>query len=69
MRRIEDESKRMGVLVEDLLTLARLDEAPALRRAPVDLAMLARDAVEDAHATAPERPISLDAPDRALMSG
>ena len=68
MRRIEDESKRMGVLVEDLLTLARLDEAPALRRAPVDLAMLTRDAVEDAHATAPERPISLDAPDRALIS-
>jgi two-component system OmpR family sensor kinase len=32
MRRIEEESKRMGVLVEDLLTLARLDEAPELRR-------------------------------------
>ncbi len=69
MQRIEDESKRMGVLVEDLLTLARLDEAPALRRAPVDLAMLARDAVEDALATAPERPISLDAPDPAIVSG
>jgi two-component system OmpR family sensor kinase len=35
MRRIEEESKRMGVLVEDLLTLARLDEAPELRRAQV----------------------------------
>ncbi len=48
MQRIEEESKRMGVLVEDLLTLARLDEAPELRRQPVDLAVLARDAVLDA---------------------
>jgi two-component system OmpR family sensor kinase len=69
MRRIEDESKRMGVLVEDLLTLARLDEAPELSRAPVDLTVLARDAVEDAHATAPERPIELDASDAAIVSG
>jgi two-component system, OmpR family, sensor kinase len=69
MRRIEDESKRMGTLVEDLLTLARLDETPALRRASVDLAALARDAVEDAHATAPERPIDLDAPRPAVLLG
>lgn len=69
MRRIEDESKRMGVLVEDLLTLARLDEAPELSRAPIDLVSLARDAVEDAHATAPERAIELDAPDAAFVSG
>jgi two-component system OmpR family sensor kinase len=64
MRRIEEESKRMGVLVEDLLTLARLDEEPELRRGPVDLARLARDAVEDARATAPERAIDLSAPTR-----
>jgi len=69
MRRIEDESKRMGALVEDLLTLARLDEAPAMSRAPVDLAVLARDAVEDAHAMAPQRPIDLHAPDPAIVSG
>ncbi len=69
MRRIEEESKRMGVLVEDLLTLARLDEAPELRRGPVDLALLARDAVEDARATAPDRTIGLSAPDIALASG
>jgi two-component system, OmpR family, sensor kinase len=69
MRRIEEESKRMGVLVEDLLTLARLDEAPELARAPVDLAVLAGDAVEDAHAIAPDRPIGLDAPDPAVISG
>ncbi len=69
MRRIEEESRRMGVLVEDLLTLARLDEAPEPSHLPVDLAMLARDAVADARATAPERPISLSAPDSAVVSG
>jgi two-component system, OmpR family, sensor kinase len=69
MRRIEEESKRMGVLVEDLLTLARLDEAPELRREPVDLAALARDAVEDARATAPERRITLASEAPARVSG
>jgi two-component system OmpR family sensor kinase len=69
MRRIEEESKRMGVLVEDLLTLARLDEAPELQRRPVDLALLARDAVEDARATAPDRVIGLSVPDAALATG
>ena len=69
MRRIEEESKRMGALVEDLLTLARLDEAPELILAPVDLAELARDAVEDAHAMAPERSIGLHAPAAAVIYG
>ena len=61
MRRIEDEAARMGVLVEDLLTLARLDEVRAAPHGPVDLAMLARDAVDDARVTAPEREIALHA--------
>jgi two-component system OmpR family sensor kinase len=59
MRRIEDEGARMGVLVEDLLTLARLDEVRQTPHAPVDVAKLARDAVDDARATAPERDIAL----------
>jgi len=67
MRRIEEESKRMGVLVEDLLTLARLDETPELTRSPVDLATLARDAAADARATVPDREIAVDAPDAALV--
>ena len=37
MARIEEEAARMGVLVEDLLALARLDEMPEARREPVDL--------------------------------
>jgi two-component system, OmpR family, sensor kinase len=69
MRRIEEESARMGVLVEDLLTLARLDEAPTRDRAPVDLAGLARDAVQDARARAPEREIELAGPERAVVQG
>jgi two-component system OmpR family sensor kinase len=69
MRRIEDESKRMGVLVEDLLTLARLDEEPELRRTQVDLVELAGDVVADARATAPGRAIALDAPESALVWG
>ena len=37
MRRIEDEASRMGVLVDDLLLLARLDQGRPLEREPVDL--------------------------------
>jgi two-component system, OmpR family, sensor kinase len=59
MRRIEQEAERMGLLVEDLLTLARLDETTERERQAVDLTQLARDAVEDARATAPERAITL----------
>jgi two-component system OmpR family sensor kinase len=69
MRRIEDESRRMGVLVEDLLTLARLDEAPTRVHERVDMAALARDAVQDARATAPEREITLTAPEPARVRG
>ncbi len=59
MRRIEDEGQRMGLLVEDLLTLARLDQQRPLTRVPVDLLALATDAVHDARAIAPDRSVSL----------
>lgn len=55
MRRIEDSASRMGNLVEDLLHLARLDERKAMKSEPVDLAVLALDAVSDLKALDPSR--------------
>ena len=68
MDRIEKEAVRMGELVEDLLELARLDEAKPLQVAPVDLLPLARDAALDAMASAPERTVTVVVaePDPAL---
>jgi two-component system OmpR family sensor kinase len=59
MSRIESEAGRMGVLVEDMLMLARLDRQrpPALR--PVDLLEIAADTIRDAHARVPGRPVRL----------
>ena len=61
MRRMEQEASRMGRLVEDLLLLARLDQRRPLDRAPVRLDLLAADAVADARAIEPGRPIGLAA--------
>ncbi|MGD0705774.1 MAG: HAMP domain-containing sensor histidine kinase [Trebonia sp.] len=57
--RVEAEATRMGLLVEDLLTLARLDQQRPLNIAPVDLLTLAADAVQDARIVSPGRPIDL----------
>jgi two-component system OmpR family sensor kinase len=58
-RRIEDESIRMGGLVDDLLLLTRLDSSRPLQRGLVDLTVLAADAVQDARALAPTRKVRL----------
>jgi two-component system OmpR family sensor kinase len=60
MDRIEAESARMGGLVDDLLTLARVDEVREPAREPLDLRELLEDARDDARAAAPERQISIN---------
>jgi two-component system, OmpR family, sensor kinase len=59
MERVEQESSRMGGLVEDMLMLARIDEQRPIERRPVDLLTLAADAVQDARIVAPSRAIDL----------
>lgn len=59
MRRIEDEAIRMGGLVEDLLLLTRLDSQRPLEKGPVDLTVLAADAVQDARALDSTRQVRL----------
>lgn len=58
--RIEEEAARMGLLVEDLLLLAQLDEQRPLAQEPVDLLDLAAASVESARAMQPQRPVRLE---------
>jgi two-component system OmpR family sensor kinase len=69
MARIEAEAARMGVLVDDLLLLARLDQGRPIEQEVVDLAAVARDAVEGARAIEPERSITVDADGPAEVIG
>jgi two-component system OmpR family sensor kinase len=69
MARIEAEATRMGVLVENLLLLARLDELPELRLVPVDLRELAEHAAQDTRAIAPDREVRLTADGARLVLG
>ena len=59
MERIEKEAIRMGVLVEDLLALARLDEEREPEIVPLDLRPIARDAALDLRAAAPGRTVTV----------
>ncbi len=69
MRRIEQESARMGVLVDDLLFLARSGRGRPIAREPFDLARVAADAVQDARAVDPSREIGLEAPGSLVVVG
>ncbi|GAC1320402.1 MAG: sensory box histidine kinase PhoR [Acidimicrobiales bacterium] len=69
MRRMEQEAGRMGVLVDDMLLLARLDQGRPLEARPVDLATITADAVADARAVEPDRPIAVSAPDHLIVTG
>jgi signal transduction histidine kinase len=59
MQRVEKEAARMGLLVEDLLLLARLDQQRPLAHQPIDLLSLAADAIHDTRLLAPSRTIEL----------
>ncbi|MFJ8428090.1 sensor histidine kinase [Streptomyces sp. NPDC094021] len=62
LERIAAESARMGLMVDDLLLLARLDAGRPLERGPVDLTRLVLDAVTDARAAGPGHGWVLDLP-------
>jgi len=65
--RIEAEAERMTGLVEDLLLLARLDQHDPPRTEAVDLVAIVTEAVADARAVEPRRPLSLRLPDRPVV--
>jgi two-component system OmpR family sensor kinase len=65
--RIEGESKRMGSLVEDLLLLARLDQAREMDSKPVDVVKVVADAVASAQVSGPDHPITLITPNAELF--
>ena len=69
MTRIGTESRRMGALVDDLLLLARLDQGRPLRTDPVDLSQVAREAIADARAADPERPLVGAIEDGIVVTG
>jgi two-component system, OmpR family, sensor kinase len=69
MRRIEQEGERMGVLVEDLLFLARAGQGRPIAHEPVDMVRVAADAVHDAGAVDPSRAIELEAPGELSVTG
>jgi two-component system OmpR family sensor kinase len=69
MGRIESEGARMARLVDDLLLLARLDQARALETAPVDFGALVNDAVTDFRVVAPDRPVSVEIGDDVIVAG
>ncbi len=66
LTRVESESARMNVLVDELLLLAQLDAGRPLAREPVDLTRLAIDVTSDARAAAPAHRWQLDLPDEPV---
>jgi two-component system, OmpR family, sensor kinase len=69
MERIEAEASRMGILVEDLLLLARMDEGRPMEREPVDLAALVGEAVGDARAAAPDLDVTITESEAVVVPG
>ncbi|CAB4583746.1 MAG: HAMP domain-containing protein [Actinobacteria bacterium] len=66
--RIENESKRMGSLVEDLLLLARLDQSREMKSEPVNLTKLVSDAVESARVAGPDHIVNYHQPTEEIYA-
>jgi len=66
LHRVESESARMSVLVDELLLLARLDAGRPLEREPVDLTRLTIEATSDARVASPSHRWQLELPDEPL---
>jgi two-component system OmpR family sensor kinase len=69
MGRIEAEGGRMARLVDDMLLLARLDQQRGLETKPVDVVAVVREAVDDFRVVAPDRPLTTDLVDTAIVRG
>jgi two-component system OmpR family sensor kinase len=69
LQRVEREAGRMGLLVGDLLLLARLDQGRPLDQVPVDLGRVGADAVADARAVDPGRRVDLVAAGPVMVLG
>jgi two-component system, OmpR family, sensor kinase len=69
VQRIAEETKRMSILVDDLMLLARLDQGRPLERKPVDLALLVRDAGADARASDATRPVTVIVGEPVVIAG
>ena len=69
MLRTEQESVRMGALVDDLLHLARLDQGSPLEHEPVDLGALVQDTVNDTRAIDPDRPVTASVAGEVVVAG
>jgi two-component system OmpR family sensor kinase len=67
LRRVESESARMSVLVDDLLLLARLDAGRPLEREPVDLSRLAIETTSDARVARGDHRWRLELPDEPVL--
>jgi len=67
LRRVQSESARMTVLVDDLLLLARLDAGRPLEREPVDLSRLAIETTSDARVARGDHRWRLDLPDEPVL--
>jgi two-component system OmpR family sensor kinase len=67
LSRVESESARMSVLVDELLLLAQLDAGRPLAKEPVDLSRLAIDTTSDARAASPGHHWTLELPDEPVL--